>query len=141
MKSIATVIITNLQRYLARSICGLFVMLAIWQGIAIGVDTALAASIEEVVVPEGIGNNRANIVKQLEEKEKLAEQKAESALKDPAESLLDIAKTGVKIDADKAEKSSSDTPEIVKTTADRNSKQAEKFSEKTTKKVKGLLNF
>jgi hypothetical protein len=61
--------------------------------------------------------------------------------KNPVKSLLDTAETGVKIDADKAERPMGDTPELVKQTADRNAKQAGELSEKTTKKVKNFFGF
>jgi hypothetical protein len=139
MKLKTTVIISTVKGYLTRSICGLLVMFGIWQGLLVTAPAWAGVSVEEVVVPEGVGNNRANIVKQLAEKEKLEEEKAKSALKNPAKSLLEISETGMEIDADKAEKFSGDTPTIVKKTADRNSKQAEKFSVETTQKIKDLL--
>ncbi|WP_309739332.1 MULTISPECIES: hypothetical protein [unclassified Chamaesiphon] len=145
MKSIATVLGTNLKRYLVQGICGLAIALSVWQGISWGLDSALAASsIEKLVVPDAIGDNRAEVIEQLAAKEDLATHQAKSntdAPKDPARSLLETSETGVKIDADKAEKYSGDTPEIVKGNADRNTEQAENFSKNTTKNIKKVLGF
>lgn len=145
MKLIATAIGTNLKRYLVQGICGLAIALSVWQGLSFGFDSALAASsIEKLVVPDAIGDNRAEIIKKLAAKEDLATHQAKSntdALKNPAKSLLETSETGVKIDADKAEKYSGDTPEIVKDNAERNTEQAEKFSRDTTKNIKKVLGF
>ena len=97
------------------------------------------------MVPDAIGDNRATVIKQIAAKENLATHTAESAMdnsknsKNPARSLLETTETGVKIDADKAEKFSGDTPEIVKKNADRNSEQAENFSKNVTKNIKKAL--
>jgi hypothetical protein len=143
MNSILTAIVVNFRHYLVRSICGLAIALSVWQGLSFGFDTALAASaIDKLVVPDAIGDNRATVIKQLAAKENLATHTAESAKdgsKNPASSLLETAETGVKIDADKAEKFSGDTPEIVKDNADRNSGQAENFSKNITKNIKKAL--
>jgi hypothetical protein len=145
MKLITTALGANLKRYLVRGICGLAIALSVWQGLSFGFDTALAASsIERIVVPDAIGDNRADVIKKITAKEDLATHKAEStkdAPKDPASSLLETSETGVKIDADKAEKYSGDTPEVVKKNADRNTEQAENFSKNTTKNIKKVLGF
>jgi|GEM_PF-2596653 len=131
MNLIPIAIVANLRRYLVRSICGLAIALSVWQGLSFGFDTALAAS--------AIGDNRATVIKQIAAKGNLATYTAESAMdnsNNPAQSLLETAETGVKIDANKAEKASGDTPDIVKDNADRNSEQAESFSENVTKNIK-----
>jgi hypothetical protein len=131
MKSKATVTISTIKRYITRSICGLFVMLSIWQGMSLGVDTALAAE----SIERKISDSTARIAKQVANtKERLDSGLKDS--KDPAKSLLDTAQTGVKINTNKAERPINDTPELVKQTSERNSKQAEKFSENITKKIK-----
>ncbi len=135
----------NLKRYLIKSICGLAIALSVWQGLSFGCDSALAAaSIDKLIVPDAIGDNRATVIKQLAAKENLATHTAESTKsnsKNPASSLLETTETGVKIDANKAEKSGNDTPEIVKKTSERNSEQASEFSEKTTNNIKKVLGF
>ncbi len=131
MNLIPIAIVANLRRYLVRSICGLAIALSVWQGLSFGFDTTLAAS--------AIGDNRATVIKQIAAKENLATYTAESEMdnsNNPAQSLLETAETGVKIDANKAEKASGDTPDIVKDNADRNSEQAESFSENVTKNIK-----
>ena len=145
MKLITTALTANLKQYLVKGICGLAIALSVWQGLSFGLDTAFAASsIEKLVVPDAIGDNRAEIIKKLAAKEDLATHQAKSTtdmLKNPAKSLLETSETGVKIDADKAEKYSGDTPEVVKENADRNTEQAEKFSRDTTKNIKKVLGF
>jgi hypothetical protein len=145
MKSITAATVSNLKRYLIQSICGLAIALSVWQGLSFGFDTALAASsIEKLVMPDAIGDNRADVIKQLAAKENLATHTAESTKgnsKNPAKSLLETSETGVKIDANKSEKSTNDTPQIVRKTSERNSEQASEFSEKTTKNIKKVLGF
>ena len=117
MKSITTSLRANLKQYLVRSLCGLFLMLTIWQGMSLGVDTALAASSIEVVVPEGIGNNRSNIIKQLEEKEKLEEQQVQAAMKDGNQSTkesLDKAKDVIERTVNQAEETVKENKEQAK---------------------------
>ena len=143
MNSIRTGVVANFRRYLVQSICGLAIALSVWQGLAFGFAPALAATaIDKLVVPDAIGDNRANIIKQLAVKENLKTHQAESAVsesKNPARSLLETTETGVKIDADKAEKFSGDTPGIVKENADRNSQQAENFSKNAVQKIKKAI--
>jgi hypothetical protein len=135
----------NFKRYIFKGICGLTIALSLWQGLSLGFDTALAdSSLKKIVVPDAIGDNRADVIKQIDATENLTTHKAKSGMddtKDPAKSLLDTSKTGVKIDADKAEKYSGDTPEVVKKNADRNTEQAENFSRSTTKNIKKVLGF
>ena len=128
---------SNLRRYLIQAIGGIVLTIAFWQGLSIDVDAAIAASVQP-----GLGSS-TTIVKQVANMER-EPGRMDSAMKNdknPARSLLETAETGVKIDADKAERPIGDTPELVKQTADRNSKQAEEFSEKTTKKVKNFFGF
>ena len=121
-----------------RAIGLIVVTIACWQGLSIGVDAAIAANVGSVS-----DRSNANIVKQVANLER-EPGRMEQVVKDdknPARSLLNASETGVKIDADKAEKPMGDTPAIVKETADRNAKQAGEFSEKTTKKVKNFFGF
>jgi hypothetical protein len=145
MKFIVTALGANLKRYLVRGLWGLALALSVWQGLSFGFDTALAdSSLKKIVVPDAIGDNRADVIKKIAAKEDLATHKAKSTMddpKDPAKSLLETSETGVKIDADKAEKYSGDTPEVVKQNADRNTEQAENFSRNTTKNIKKVLGF
>jgi hypothetical protein len=130
MKSTIVQPMSNLRRYFMRAIGAIVLTVACWQGLSIGVDAASADSM--------VASSQPSIVKQVVERQENA------AMKDrqnPATSLLNTTETGVQIDADKAEKPMGDTPAIVKETADRNVKQAEKFSEKTTKKVKNFFGF
>jgi hypothetical protein len=121
-----------------QAIGGIVLTIVCWQGLSIGVDAAIAASVQ----PE-LGSS-TNIVKQVADMENREPGQMDSAMKNdknPVKSLLDTAETGVKIDADKAERPMGDTPELVKQTADRNAKQAGELSEKTTKKVKNFFGF
>ena len=129
MKSTMMQPMSNLRRYFMQAIGAIVLTVACWQGLSIGAD---AASADSMVA------SQPSIVKQV-----VARQE-DAAMKDrqnPATSLLNTTETGVKIDADKAEKPMGDTPAIVKETADRNAKQAGEFSEKTTKKVKNFFGF
>ncbi len=129
---------SNLRRYLMQTIGAIVLTLAFWQALSIDVDAAIAASVQ----PE-LGSS-TTIVKQVANMENREPGRMDSAMKNdknPASALLETAETGVKIDADKAERPIGDTPELVKQTSDRNSKQAEEFSEKTTKKVKNFFGF
>ena len=125
---------SNLRRYVMQAIGAIVLTIAFWQGLSIDVD---AASVQP-----GLGSSN-NTVQQVANMER-EPGRMDSAMrndKNPASALLETAETGVKIDADKAERPIGDTPELVKKTADRNSKQAEEFSEKTTKKVKNFFGF
>ncbi len=122
--------ISSLKQAIMQAIGGIVLTIALWQGLSIGVDTAIADSM--------MASSQPSIVRQVVDRQGDA---AMSERKDPANALLDTAETGVKIDADKAERPMGDSPEIVKKTADRNAKQAEKFSEKTTNKVKNFFGF
>ena len=116
-------------------------MLTMWQGTLLGVDTAVAAPAIAVNSLSGISNSKASIVKQVANRVDRESDRMNSApkkSKDPANVLLDVAETGVKIDANKAEKPIDDSPEIVKKTSERNSQQAEKFSKKLTEKIKNI---
>ena len=128
---------SNLRRYLMQTIGAIVLTIAFWQGLSIDVDAAIAASVQP-----GLSSS-TTILKQVANMER-EPGRMDSAMKNdknPARSLLETAETGVKIDADKAERPIGDTPELVKKTAERNSKQAEEFSEKTTKKVKNFFGF
>ena len=128
---------SNLRRYVMQAIGAIVLTIAFWQGLSIDVDAAIAASVQL-----GLGSSN-NTVQQVANMER-EPGRMDSAMKNdknPASALLETAETGVKIDADKAERPIGDTPELVKKTAERNSKQAEEFSEKTTKKVKNFFGF
>ena len=130
-------LISNLRRYAMQAIGAIVLTIAFWQGLSIDIDAAIAASVQP-----GIGSS-TTIVKQVANMER-EPGRMDSAMKNdknPASALLETTETGVKIDADKAERPIGDTPELVKKTAERNSKQAEEFSEKTTKKVKNFFGF
>jgi hypothetical protein len=140
MKSSAS-IESNIERYLAQTLCGLFLLLTMWQGTLLGVNTALAAPAIAVNSSLGISNSKANIITQVANRLDREPDRIDSATKnrkDPANALLDTAETGVKINANKAEKPIDDSPEIVKKTSERNSQQAEKFSKNLTKKIKNI---
>jgi hypothetical protein len=112
-----------------------------WQGTLLGVDTALATPAIAVNSLQEVSNSQASIVKQVANRLNREPDRLNSGMKnrkDPANALLDTAETGVKINADKAEKPIDDSPEIVKKTSERNSQQAEKFSENLTKKIKNI---
>jgi hypothetical protein len=107
MRSNTIQLLSNFKRYLTRTIGTLFLMFALWQGISLNIDTANAESSIEVAVPAGIGNNKANVVKQLEEKEKVEVERVQAAMKDGEQSVsasLDKAKTAMEGGANKAEK-------------------------------------
>ena len=130
-------LISNLRRSAMQAIGSIVLTIAFWQGLSIDVDAAISASVQP-----GLGSTN-NIVKQVANMER-EPGRMDSAMKNdknPASALLETTETGVKIDADKAERPIGDTPELVKKTAERNSKQAEEFSEKTTKKVKNFFGF
>jgi hypothetical protein len=120
---------------LTRTLCGLLLMLTIWQRTSLEFNTALAAP------ASAISNSPTNIVKQVVNRSDRNSNQIDPAVKnskDPANALLDTAETGVKINADKAEKPIGDTPELVKKTSERNSKQAQDFSEKLVNKIKNI---
>ena len=132
MKSI--VILTKIASSLTRTLCGLLLMLTIWQGTLLTVNTAIAAPVN------AISNGSVNIDRVVDRSARNSNQ-TDSAMrksKDPANALLDTAETGVKINADKAEQPIDDSPEIVKNTSERNSQQAEEFSKNLTKKIKNI---
>ncbi len=130
-------LISNLRRSAMQAIGSIVLTIAFWQGLSIDVDAAISVSVQP-----GLGSSN-NIVKQVANMGNSEPGRMEAMKNDknPAQALLNTTETGVKIDADKAERPIGDTPELVKQTADRNSKQAEEFSEKTTKKVKNFFRF
>ena len=138
MKSTIVQPMSNLRRYLMKALGLIVVTIACWQGLSVGVDPAIAANMEQ-----GSDRGSANLVRQVANLER-EPGKMEQVVKDdknPARSLLNTSETGVKIDADKAERPMGDSPELVKERTDRNAKQAGEFSEKTTKKVKNFFGF
>jgi hypothetical protein len=140
MKSIAS-LGSKIERYITQTLCGLFLMLAMWQGTLLGVDTAIATPAIAVNSSLELSNSKANIIKQVANRLDREPDRNDSAMKnrkDPANALLDTAETGVKINANKAEKPINDSPEIVKKTSERNSQQAENFSKNLTKKIKNI---
>ena len=137
MKSNIMQLISNFRRSAMQAIGAIVLTIAFWQGLSLDVDAAIAASVQP-----GLGSSN-NTVEQVANMER-EPSRMDSAMKNdknPAQALLNTTETGVKIDADKAERAIGDTPELVKKTADRNSQQAEEFSEKTTKKVKNFFGF
>ncbi len=134
MKS-SLLLVAKIASNLTRTLYGLLLMLTIWQGTSLDFDTAFAAP------ASAISDSPTNIVKQIVNRSDRNSDRIDPAMKkskDPANALLDTAETGVKINADKAEKPIGDTPEIVKKTSERNSQQAQDLSEKLVKKIKNI---
>ncbi|WP_310481634.1 hypothetical protein [Chamaesiphon sp. VAR_48_metabat_403] len=119
---------------LTQNLCGLLLMLTIWQGTFLTVDTAIAA-------PASAINSPTNVIDRVVDRSARNSNQTDRAMKkskDPANALLDTAETGVKINADKAERPIDDSPEIVKKTSERNSQLAGEFSKNLTKKIKNI---
>jgi hypothetical protein len=135
----------------------------IWQGISFGIANAIAA-------PIVAATSTAEMVDRVTDKAERQVDRAKSALKDgeravklnldkagdqidrSANSNMDKTKNAIdrsmdkstipnNVDADKSESYSGDTPDKVRKTANRNSKQAEDFSKKTTAKAKNFFGF
>lgn len=148
IKSLFTTLTSNISCYFARSISGLLLTGLIWQGISLGIDMAVAA-------PLVAATSNSEVVDRLGDKAESQIDRAKSALKDGERSVKNtLDKAGAKLDmsvdktkihnnlnADKSEQYSGDTPDRVQKIADRNSKQAEDFSKKTTEKAKNFFGF
>jgi hypothetical protein len=148
MKHLVTTLIDSISRYFVCSISGLLLTGIIWQGISFGIDNAIAA-------PIVAATSTAEMVDRVTDKAEGQIDRAKSALKDGERAVkLNLDKAGNQIDrsmdkskihnnldADKSESYSGDTPDKVRKTANRNSKQAEDFSKKTTAKAKNFFGF
>lgn len=109
-------LLSSLRNYLSRALCGLVVMLSIWQG-SIGIDTAIAAPSIDLKVPESMGSKKEIVVKELEEREAKEQNRVQSAMKDGNKSMkksLDKAKDAMENTAEKVEKSAKDNTKKTK---------------------------
>jgi hypothetical protein len=157
MKLTVTTLTNRFVRYCVRTIGTLLLITTIWQGISFGIDTAVAA-------PVYVGTTAAELIERGTEKADRGIDSAKSAIKDrdraannmpfdrSANTNMDDTKKAISrdtdtskihsdADADQSERYSGDTPEKVREAADRNSKQAQDFSRKTTEKAKNFFGF
>jgi hypothetical protein len=117
MKPQLPTLLSSLKNYLSRALCGLVVMLSIWQGISIGIDTAIAAPSIDLKVPESMVSKKEIVVKELEQREALEEKRVKTAMKDgnkSAKKSLDKAKDAMENMTGKVEKSAEDTTKKAK---------------------------
>ncbi|WP_309734632.1 hypothetical protein [Chamaesiphon sp. OTE_75_metabat_556] len=117
MKPQLPTLLSSLKNYLSRVLCGLVVMLSIWQGISIGIDTAIAAPSIDLKVPESMVSKKEIVVKELEQREALEEKRVKTAMKDgnkSAKKSLDKAKDAMENMTGKVEKSAEDTTKKAK---------------------------
>jgi hypothetical protein len=157
MKLTVTTLTNRFARHCVRSIGALLLITTIWQGISLGIDTAVAA-------PVFVATTAAELIERGTDKVDRGIDSAKSAVKDRDRAAnnmpidrsantnmddtkkaiprdTDTAKIHSDVDADQSERYSGDTPAKVRATADRNSKQAEDFSKKTTEKAKNFFGF
>jgi ribosome recycling factor len=135
---------TSLKKYFSRAIGGLVLMLSIWQGISIGIDTAMAASAIDLQVPETMGSKKEIVVKELEQREALEKDRVQSVMKDGNKSVkksLDQARDAMENTAqkvnDSTENSMSKAEDAIKTTA----LKVENSAKNTAKKTKNFFGF
>jgi hypothetical protein len=117
MKLQLPTLVSSLKNYLSRALCGLVVMLSIWQGISIGIDTAIASPSIDLKVPESMGSKKEIVVKELEQREAKEEKRVETAMEDGNKSMaksLDKAKDAMENTAEKVENSAKDTTKKAK---------------------------
>jgi hypothetical protein len=98
-----TNILANLRHRFGQAIGGLLLMLTLWQGVAFGVDVAIAAPL--------VATN-STIAKQVDNKIDEAKDKAQSAMKDgknSAENKMDKAKSAIEKNAKKVGSSIEDS--------------------------------
>jgi hypothetical protein len=98
-----TNILANLRHRFGQAIGGLLLMLTLWQGIALGVDVAIAAPL--------VATN-SSIAKQVDNKIDEAKDRAQSAMKDgkkSAEKNMDKAKSSIDKNAKKVGDSMKDS--------------------------------
>ncbi len=129
-------IISNIKHRLFKAIGSLLITISLWQGISFGIDSALAAP--------PIADSAANVVEQVESRVEAVKDRLQGAMKDGDKSdrqMMDDGKITSDANADLSEQYTGDTTEKVQETADRNSKQAQDFSRKTTEKAKNFLGF
>jgi hypothetical protein len=96
-------ILANLRHRFGQAIGGLLLMLTLWQGIALGVDVAIAAPL--------VATN-STIAKQLDNKIDEVKDQAQTAMKDgknSADKNMDKAKTAIDKNADKVGNSIKDS--------------------------------
>ena len=106
-------ILANLRHRFAQAIGGLLLMLTLWQGIALGVDVAIAAPL--------VATN-STIAKQVDNKIDEAKDRAQSAMKD--------GKKSADINMDKA-----------KSSIDKNAKKVGNSMKDSGKKAKNFFGF
>jgi hypothetical protein len=129
----------------------------IWQGISFGIDTAAAASVyvgttaAELIdrgtdnVDRGIDSSKSAVKDRDRAANNMPFDRSANTNMDDTKKAIprdsDKAKVHSNVDADQSERYAGDTPDKVKETADRNSKQAQDFSRKTTEKAKNFFGF
>jgi hypothetical protein len=118
---------SSLKKYFSQAIGGLVLMLSIWQGISIGIDTAMAASAIDLQVPETMGNKKEIVVKELEQREALEKDRVQSTMKDGNKS--------VRQSLDKARDAMENTTREVDDAAGNSMSKAEDAMRNTTQKV------
>jgi hypothetical protein len=94
------------QRSFTQALIGLLITISLWQGMAVGMDIAVAAPL--------VLDSKASIVDRVIRKEKAEEQKIEDALKDgnaPLKQSLDKAKEVIEQEAEQLKDAPQDLTE------------------------------
>jgi ribosome recycling factor len=144
MKSPFLALLSNLKKYLSRAIVGLMAVMSIWQGISIGIDTAIAAPSIELKVPESMGNKKEIVVKELEERDAIEQKRVRSAMKDGNKSVqktLDKARDAMENTAQKVDNSTKSNMAKAEDAIKDAARTVENTAEKTAEKTKNFLGF
>jgi hypothetical protein len=137
-------LLSNLKNYLRRAIGALVVMLSIWQGISIGIDPAIAAPSIDLQVPETMGSKKEIVVKELEQREALEQERVQSAMKDgnkSAQKTLDKARGAMENTAHKVDDSSKNSMDKAEDALKDTARKVENSAKNSAKKTKNFLGF
>jgi ribosome recycling factor len=144
MKSQPTNLRSSLKKYLSRAIGGLVLMLSIWQGISIGIDTAMAASAIDLKVPETMGSKKEIVVKELEQRAALEQDRVRSAMNDGNKSVqksLDKARNAMENTAEKVDDANKNTMSKAEDAMKDTALKVENSAKNTAKKTKNFFGF
>ncbi|WP_310490061.1 hypothetical protein [Chamaesiphon sp. VAR_69_metabat_338] len=144
MKSLHPGILSSLKSYLSRAIGGLVLMLSIWQGISLGIDTAIAAPGIDLQVPETMGSKKEIVVKELEQREALEKDRIQSAMQDGNKSVrksLDKARDAMENTAQKVDNSTESSMNKAEDALKDTAMKVENSAKNTAKKTKNFFGF
>jgi gas vesicle protein len=136
MKFSPPTLISTIKRYFAKTISGLLLLGIIWQGIALGVDTAIAAPL--------LATSNSDMVEQVTDKADRVKGQMQSAVQDAkksADKSMNKSKDAIDKNAKKVEKSAAKSMNKAKDAINKKAKKVEKSAKNTTKKAKNFFGM